>query len=106
MKTDFEARPVYLQREDRIKAHFLICFLALLVYRLLESKLNKEYTVSEITNTLRTMEVTKIEEYGYIPSYERTELTDKLHELFGFRTDTEIIKKSKMRNIIKQSKER
>jgi len=106
MKTDFEARPVYLQREDRIKAHFLICFLALLVYRLLENKLNKEYTVSEITNTLRTMEVTKIEEYGYIPSYERTKLTDKLHELFGFRTDTEIIKKSKMRNIIKQSKER
>lgn len=106
MKTDFEARPVYLQREDRIKAHFLICFLALLVYRLLENKLNKEYTVSEITNTLRTMEVTKIEEYGYIPSYERTKLTDKLHELFGFRTDTEIIKKSKMRNIIKQSKEK
>ena len=106
MKTDFEARPVYLQKEDRIKAHFLICFLALLVYRLLENKLNKEYTVSEITNTLRTMEVTKIEDYGYIPSYERTKLTDKLHELFGFRTDTEIIKKSKMRNIIKQSKER
>ena len=106
MKTDFEARPVYLQREDRIKAHFLICFLALLVYRLLENKLNKEYTVSEITNTLRRMEVCKIEECGYIPSYKRTELTDKLHELFGFRTDTQIIKKSKMRSIIKQSKER
>lgn len=106
MKTDFEARPVYLQREDRIKSHFLICFLALLVYRLLENKLNKEYTVSEITNTLRLMKVTKIEEYGYIPSYKRTELTDKFHELFGFRTDTEIIKKSKMRSIIKQSKER
>lgn len=106
MKTDFEARPVYLQREDRIKAHFLICFLALLVYRLLENKLNKEYTVSEITNTLRRMEVCKIEEYGYIPSYKRTELTDKLHELFGFRTDIEIIKKAKMRKIIKQSKER
>lgn len=106
MKTDFEARPVYLQREDRIKAHFLICFLALLVYRLLEAKLENKYTVSETTKTLRDMNVCKIEEYGYIPTYKRTELTDKLHELFGFRTDTQIIKKAKMRNIIKQSKER
>lgn len=106
MKTDFEARPVYLQREDRIKAHFLTCFLALLVYRLLEKKLNNEYTVNQIINTLRNMNVTKIEEYGYIPSYTRTELTDKLHELVNFRTDTQIIKKSKMRNIIKLSKEK
>ena len=106
MKTEFEARPIYLQREDRIKAHFLICFLALLVYRLLEKKLNNKYTAEETIRTLRNMNLTRIDEYGYIPSYERTKLTDELHELFGFRTDTEIIKKAKMRNIIKQSKEK
>ena len=106
MKTDFEARPVYLQREDRIKAHFLICFLALLVYRLLENKLNKEYTVDEIISTLRNMNLCEIEAYGYIPTYKRTELTDKLHDLFGFCTDYQIIKKAKMRNIIKLSKEK
>ena len=50
------------------------------------------------------MNVCKIDEYGYIPTYTRNDLTDKLHELFGFRTDTEIIKKSKMRSIIKESK--
>lgn len=105
MKTDFNARPVYLQREDRIKAHFLICFLALLIYRLLEDKLNKEYTVEEITKTLREMNLCRIEAFGYIPAYKRSDLTDKLHELFGFRTDTQIIKKTKMRSIIRQSKE-
>lgn len=105
MKTEFEARPVYLQRADRIKAHFLICFLSLLVYRLLEIKLENKYTVEQIIETLRDMNVAKLENYGYHPIYTRTNLTDHLHELFGFRTDTEIIKKSKMRNIIKQTKE-
>lgn len=104
MKTEFEARPVYLQREDRIKAHFLICFVSLMIYRLLEIKLEKNYTTRTIINTLRNMKVCKIDEYGYIPTYTRNDLTDKLHELFGFRTDTEIIKKSKMRSIIKESK--
>ncbi len=103
-KTEFEARPVYLQREDRIKAHFLICFLALLVFRLLEVKLEKEYTVEQIIDTLRNMNLCAIEAYGYIPTYKRTVITDKLHELFGFHTDTQIIKKSKMRNIIHQTK--
>lgn len=104
MKTEFEARPIYLQLEDRIKAHFLICFLALLVYRILETKLQKEYTVEEILKTLKEMNVCKIKGYGYIPTYKRTELTDNLHEIFGFRTDTEIIKKDKMRKIISESK--
>ena len=107
MKTEFEARPVYLQREDRIKAHFLICFLALLVYRLLEQKLEKRYTAEQIISTLRGMYVTRLKkEYGYIPSYKRTDLTDKLHELFDFETDREIISKSTMRNIIKKTKEK
>jgi len=106
MKTDFEARPVFLQREDRIKAHFLTCFLALLVYRLLEVKLGNAYTIDQILNTLRNMQVCELEGHGYIPTYKRTDLTDKLHELFDFRTDTQIIKKAKMRSIIKESKEK
>ena len=106
MKTDFEARPVYVSREDRIKAHFLTCFLALIVYRLLEIKLENKYTVSEILKTLRDMNVVQLEEHGYVPTYTRTQLTDDLHNTFNFRTDTQIIKKSKMRNIIKNTKER
>lgn len=106
MKTDFEARPVYVRLEECINAHFLICFLALLVYRLLEKRLGNRYTVETILDTLRKMNVCELEGYGYIPTYKRTDLTDELHNLFGFRTDTQIIKKMKMRNIIKCSKKK
>jgi hypothetical protein len=106
MKTDFKARPVFLSRDDRIKAHFLICFLALLEYRLLETKLGNKYTVTEITGTLRKMNLCEVDNQGYVPAYTRTQLTDDLHELYGFRTDTQIIRKSKMRSIIKQTKNR
>lgn len=105
MKTDFEARPVYVRREDRIKAHFLTCYISLLVYRLLEKKIGNNYTCKEILSTLRSMQVTLLsKESGYIPSYKRTDLTDDLHKAFGFRTDYEFISKSAMRSIIKSTK--
>ena len=105
MKTDFEARPVYVRREDRIKAHFLTCYISLLVYRLLEKKIGNNYTCNEILSTLRSMQVTLLsKESGYIPSYKRTDLTDDLHKAFGFHTDYEFISKSAMRSIIKNTK--
>ena len=105
MKTDFEARPVYVRREDRIKAHFLTCYISLLVYRLLEKKIGNKYTCNEILGTLRSMQVTLLsKESGYIPSYMRTDLTDDLHRAFGFHTDYEFISKSAMRSIIKSTK--
>ena len=105
MKTDFEARPVYVRREDRIKAHFLTCYISLLVYRLLEKKVGNNYTCKEILSTLRSMQVTLLsKESGYIPSYRRTVLTDDLHKAFGFHTDYEFISKSAMRSIIKSTK--
>ena len=83
MKTDFEARPVYVRRDERIKAHFLICYISLLVYRLLEKKLGNAYTCNEILGTLRSMQVTLLsKESGYIPSYKRTDMTDDLHKVF------------------------
>ena len=105
MKTDFEARPVYVRREDRIKAHFLTCYISLLVYRLLEKRIGNNYTCNEILSTLRSMQVTLLsKESGYIPSYKRTDLTDDLHKAFGFHTDYEFISKSAMRSIIKNTK--
>ena len=106
MKTDFRARPVHLSREDRIKAHFLTCYLALIIHRLLEKKMGKPFTSNNIIQTLREMKLCEIEGTGYIPAYTRTELTDKLHDLFGFNTDTQVIKKAKMRSIIRKTKER
>lgn len=104
LKTDFESRPVYVSREDRIKAHFLICYLALLIFRLLEKKIGKGYTSSQIIKTLREYNLLRINGDGYIPEYKRTNLTDRLHEVFGFRTDTEIVPTRKMKSIISSTK--
>ena len=90
MKSDFLARPVNLSREDRIKAHFMTCFISLFIYRLLEKRLENKYTSSQILNTLRNMNMIESKGDGYIPSYIRTNLTDELHEIFNFRTDYEI----------------
>lgn len=106
MKTDFETRPVYLSREDRIRAHFLICYLSLLIYRLLEKKLENKYTSTQIITALRSMKLLAVEGIGYQPAYKRTDLTDDLHSKFGFRTDYQIMKKSSVRSVIKQTKER
>ncbi|MCX4345439.1 MAG: IS1634 family transposase [Kineothrix sp.] len=106
MKTDFSARPVYLQDENRIKAHFLICFLALLFYRVIEKKLDYHYTCDEILHTLRTMNFAKVEEEGFMPLYKRERITDALHDAFGFRTDYQFITKSRMKTIQKKSKGR
>jgi len=103
MKTDFEARPVFLQREDRINTHFLICFIALTLLRLLEKMTEKKYTITQLVDTLRSYDFLKLDE-GYIPVYTRTNITDKLHEVFGFRTDYQIISKSNLRSIIKKTK--
>ncbi len=109
MKTDFDARPVYVRRDDRIKAHFLTCFLALLIYKYLEKKVNrggKHFTTEEIVGTLRSMDFLSIAGEGYVPTYTRTDLTNHLHGSAGFRTDTQIVTKQKMRSIIAQTKKR
>jgi hypothetical protein len=106
MKTEFQAGPVYLSREDRIHAHFLICYLSLMIYRILEKKLKEKYTAEKIITALRKMELHIIPGTGYQPSYTRTDLTDELHEIFGFNTDYQIMTKSSIRNIIKLTKQR
>ena len=109
MKTDFDARPVYVRRDDRIKAHFLTCFLALLIYKYLEKKVNRggrHFTTEEIVGTLRSMDFLSIAGEGYVPAYTRTDLTNHLHGSAGFRTDTQIVTRQKMRSIVAQTKKR
>lgn len=102
MKSDFQARPINLSREDRIKAHFMTCFLALFIYRLLEKKLDNKYTSSQILDTLKNMKMLEQKGCGYEPEYERTILTDELHELFKFNTDYEIISYKNIKKILQQ----
>ena len=103
MKSEFKARPVHLSREDRIKAHFLTCFLALVIYRYLEKRIDEKYTVIDITDTLKNMNLLKDHD-EYIPIYTRTDLIDLLHEKFNFRTDYEIITYKNLKKICKQTK--
>ena len=105
MKDEFSSRPAFVRREDRIKAHFMTCYISLIIYRLLEKKVGKGFTCDQIVQTLRSMQITLLNTAGgYIPSYTRTDLTDTLHQRFGFRTDYEIITKTSMRTIIKNTK--
>lgn len=106
MKTDFKSRPVYLSKDNRIKAHFIMCFISLIIFRYLEKRLGHKYTCEEIISGLRNYKFQKAKEYGYIPAYTRTQFTDDLHTAFGFRTDFEIIKKSQMNHILNLSKQR
>lgn len=104
MKTDFKARPVYLKRDDRIKAHFTTCFIALTLYRYLEKKLDLNYTSSEIIQGLRAMNFYAVPGEGYIPTYTRTDFTDALHEAFGFHTDYQMVTTKEMKKIFKKTK--
>lgn len=104
MKSEFKARPVYLSRKDRITAHFTTCFLALVIYRILEKKLKSRYTCGQIISALREMNMLICPGYGYIPAYSRTEITDALHDAFGFRTDYQIITQRNMKKICSGTK--
>ena len=106
MKTDFDARPVYVSREDRIQAHFLICFLALLHFRMLKKALKTPCTTEQLLHILRSIKFADIEEQGFMPVYERQRISDELHEACGFRTDYQFITKRKMKEIQKKSKRR
>ena len=104
MKSEFKARPVYLSRDDRITAHFTTCFLSLVILRFLEKKLDEKYTSSELIDCLRNINLCKANELGYLPTYLRTDLTDNLHEKFGFRTDNEITTTVSIKKIFKNLK--
>ena len=104
MKSEFKARPVYLQRDDRIEAHFTTCFISLMIYRLLEKKLGEKYTCHDIVTGLRDMNFFEITGEGYLPTYTRTDLTDDLHDAFGFRTDYQIVNTKQMKKIFKDTK--
>lgn len=104
LKSEFKARPVYLSRDDRIKAHFTTCFLSLLLYKILERKLNQEFTTTDIISTIINMNFMELRGDGYVPTYTRTEITDALHKAFNFRTDTEIVGIKKLKKIINDTK--
>lgn len=106
MKTEFKARPVYLNDDKRIKAHFTTCFIALVVFRYLEKELGYKYTCREIINGLKEMNFLMLDDGVYVPTYTRTEFTDDLHKAFAFSTDKSVFTKKSMIKIISSTKNR
>ena len=100
MKTQMRARPVYHRTDCSIRAHFALCFVALFIYRVLEQRLSSAYTTDQILGSLRSMDALQVPSEGYIPTFKRTDITDKLFEISGFRLDTEIIALKKLKSII------
>ncbi len=133
LKSDFKSRPVFVRVKDRIQAHFIICFISLLVFRLMHRRINeiqaqkeeevlknnkdqevadsqeipnKMYTNSQIIRTLKNMRVTKVLS-GYAGSFTSTGLTDILQSFLGeTRFDCEYLEPSMLRRSIKNSKKR
>ena len=106
MKSEFHSRPVYLSRDDRIRAHFMTCFLALTLYRFLELRLDKRFTCHQIIDGLRNMNFYKIKSEGFAPAYEYDEFMEALHAEFPFKTNMQIIPTQEMKNIFKTSRNR
>ncbi|MGI6333585.1 MAG: IS1634 family transposase [Saccharofermentanales bacterium] len=109
LKTEFKSRPVYLQKDERIFAHFITCFIALLIYRILAKKVQTQFketpfSSKQMLETLQGMSFLKLKSGDFVPTYTRTDMTDALHEVSGFRTDTELVSQKCIRNVIKQTK--
>lgn len=104
IKTDFKGRPVFVWTAEHIRAHFLICFITLVLFRILENELGYKYTSSVIIDKLRSMTMNIVKGEGYRPNFTRDDLTDELHRIAGFRLDTEIVTRQRIRQIISNIK--
>jgi len=111
LKSGFNSRPAYVWTEAHIKAHFLLCFVALLLYMILERKVidllpeGSDVSFDKIIDTLREMYVLKLDDSnGYVPTYTRTAITDALHEYAGFRTDHKLITEKQMKVLCNKSR--
>lgn len=92
-KSFLDARPVYLQRADRIRSHFLICFLSMVILKILQKQLDMpEVTIDRLIVAIRDFKLGYIRGAGYIPLFERNELTDRLQEINGICVDTQVVK--------------
>lgn len=107
MKSELETRPMYVKTKDAINGHLLICFIALLVYRILEKKYLKEkYTCREIIDTLRGLNITHLGGNNYVPSFQRTKLIDDLADMFGFQPSREVLTQKYLKKFLRVANSR
>ena len=105
MKSEFKARPVYLSRDDRIKAHFTTCFISLIIYRFLEKKLDNKFTCNEIINGFREMNFYRRSRAKAIFQLTQEQIL-QMHfmRFLVLELIIKIIKKTEMKKIFKDTK--
>ena len=108
-KTDLELRPIYLSRKDRIIGHFITCFIALLMLKMLQKKMNEgrkeedSFSVEAIREQLSKIKYLYHDAYGYEPAFDRNDTTDRMQNVLNLCIDTEIITKPRMRAILRET---
>ena len=105
MKTNFDARPVFLRKPERIRAHFLICYTALLIYRLMECKLDDNLThvtTSNLIKTLRNMNVVNMDDMYYKSIYSGSQALDALEKCFELQLNRKYYRPSDLNKIVKK----
>ena len=105
MKTNFSARPVFHQKRERIIAHFMICYTALLIYRLLEKKLEiygMHFTIDNMIETLNSMEVVSLEDMCYMSTYTNSEICTSLNAITGLELDKKYYQPKELNKKIKK----
>ncbi len=105
LKTNFDARPIYHRLEPRIIAHFMICYTALLIYRLLENKLKEKgyhFTINEILNTLKNMNVSNRDGLFYEAEFTSSKVCTALNDLFNFGLDKKYYQNSELTKLVKK----
>lgn len=104
MKTEFKSRPVYLSKENRIQAHFLLCSLSLILLKYLEKALRvsgfTDFTTEQLLSQLRSMNVLHLQGFGYIPAFNSSPITSALQNAFRLPLDSQIISEKSMKKII------
>lgn len=104
-KSFLDARPVHLHRQDRIKSHFLICFISMVILKILQKQLNMpKLSIDQLISTLRSFEFDYFSSIGYKPLFVRNELTDNIQKLNGIYVDTEIVDVKRMNKLYRSVK--
>lgn len=105
MKSNFSARPVYHHNRERIIAHFMICYTALLIYRLLEAKLDDyrtHFTTDNIIESLKNMEVANVGDMYYLSTYNGSQICTALNAIFNLGLDKKYYQPKEINKKIKR----
>ena len=104
VKRELRSRSLEMNGREKLYSHFMICFISSLIERIIELKLGDRYPFEDLSDVLRVMNMLDIPSEGYIPIYSRNDLSDALHEAFGFRTDNQITSGRTIRKICADTK--